>query len=142
MSASINHSVAATDLAKIGSCENIVLNKSQGRKIKLSSASKRSIRAGNKAHNSHERNTGEFQGEDKRCFVATEIYGPEAEETRALRQYRDTQLLSRWYGRVLTRCYYALSPMMVNTIRFLPSLRAPVVRVLNSIVYYVKGGDK
>lgn len=50
---------------------------------------------------------------DRRCFIATVIYGPDAAETNFLRAWRDRVLLPSLAGRAFVRCYYALSPWLV-----------------------------
>lgn len=50
---------------------------------------------------------------DRRCFVATAVFGAEAEETNYLRQWRDEVLLRTGFGRLVVRVYYYLSPKML-----------------------------
>lgn len=50
---------------------------------------------------------------DRRCFIATAIYGQDAAETDFLREWRDRVLMPSPVGRVFVRCYYALSPRLV-----------------------------
>lgn len=71
---------------------------------------------------------------DKRCFVATSVYGPDAWQTSCLRAYRDTRLLPNWWGRMLVRAYYRAGPCLVEMVP--PgSMRAVLLRrLLDSIV--------
>lgn len=51
---------------------------------------------------------------DKRCYIATAIYGAEAPETQLLRTWRDRVLMTSWLGRMVVHCYYGLSPYLVQ----------------------------
>lgn len=50
---------------------------------------------------------------DRRCFIATAIYGPDAPETNFLRAWRDRVLMPATAGRLFVRAYYATSPSFV-----------------------------
>ena len=50
---------------------------------------------------------------DRRCFIATAIYGPDAAETNFLRAWRDRVLMPAMAGRLFARAYYAVSPSLV-----------------------------
>ncbi|MDG9669612.1 hypothetical protein ONV78_17880 [Hahella sp. CR1] len=77
------------------------------------------------------------KAEDKRCFVATHLYGIDDPRTEALRQYRDLKLSKTWYGRRLISIYYTLSPALVRISRPHPIvskvLKLIVDRILNTI---------
>lgn len=53
---------------------------------------------------------------DKRCFIATAVYGEHALETNFLRDWRDRVLMPSIPGRALVHLYYFASP------RLLPAL--------------------
>jgi hypothetical protein len=44
------------------------------------------------------------------CFIASQVYGPDAWETNVLRQWRDENLLPTALGRGFVNCYYKVSP--------------------------------
>ena len=49
------------------------------------------------------------------CYVATCVYGSyDCPQVWTLRRYRDDTLGSTWYGRLLIRTYYAISPTLVR----------------------------
>ena len=50
------------------------------------------------------------------CFIATAIYGIDAPETNALRQWRDSKLMSHFAGRTVVAMYYAISPSIARII--------------------------
>jgi len=70
------------------------------------------MRRGSRAH---ARKAADAQlAEDKRCYIATAIYGAEHPMTQMLRQWRDEQLTPYWWGRLITWSYYKLSPVLVK----------------------------
>lgn len=52
-------------------------------------------------------------GLDRRCFIATAVYGPEAPETNFLRGWRDQALMPSTLGRAFIQLYYQTSPALV-----------------------------
>ncbi len=49
------------------------------------------------------------------CYIATAVYGSyDCPPVWVLRRYRDDVLASRWYGRLMIRTYYAISPSLVR----------------------------
>lgn len=50
---------------------------------------------------------------DRRCFIATAIYGPDSVETNFFRAWRDRVLMPTKAGRLFVRTYYTLSPCLV-----------------------------
>jgi|GEM_PF-1532986 hypothetical protein len=68
---------------------------------------------------------------DKRCFVATAVYGPTAVETDQLRAFRDRRLMTWGMGRGLVAVYYLLSPLLVRWLSDRPRWTAVVRRMLD-----------
>jgi len=74
------------------------------------------------------------------CFIATAAYGtPMANEIDALRDWRDSRLLTGSLGAAFTDAYYRVSPRAADLIATRPALRsaariviAPVIRVIES----------
>lgn len=51
------------------------------------------------------------------CFIATTCYGDyNAPEVLILRNYRDKKLLTKYYGKIFVKIYYATSPYLANKI--------------------------
>lgn len=50
---------------------------------------------------------------DRRCFIATHVYGPDAFETIWLREWRDRFLRPRLLGRWAIMLYYLISPILL-----------------------------
>nr|WP_328798106.1 CFI-box-CTERM domain-containing protein [Marinobacter nauticus] len=51
---------------------------------------------------------------DKRCYVASYLYGVEDPRTETLRQFRDNTLQCSPGGRILIAFYYWLSPVVIK----------------------------
>lgn len=51
--------------------------------------------------------------EDKRCYVASYLYGENHQVTHCLRRYRDSVLLKSTLGRLFVSIYYRISPTLV-----------------------------
>jgi hypothetical protein len=73
---------------------------------------------------------------DRRCFIASSVYGPDAVETNTLRRFRDTYILPRAGGPTFVSIYYRYSPRVVDYLTKRPDaavlLRAcltPLVRL-------------
>jgi hypothetical protein len=68
--------------------------------------------------------------EDKRCYVASHLYGEDHHVTDFLRHYRDHHLSRNWYGRAFIKVYYSLSPTLVT----LSGRSAIIENLLSSMV--------
>ncbi len=60
------------------------------------------------------------------CFIATAVYGEDAEELEVFRAFRDRVLLPYPLGRTAVRAYYAVGPFLAGAVRSSPSARAQV----------------
>ena len=83
--------------------------------------------------------TGSGSGGGGGCFIATAAYGsPLAGEIDVLRSYRDGYLVNRWWGRILLKAYYTLSPVPAQVIS-----RSRILRAVSRAFIYpiVKIGD-
>jgi hypothetical protein len=73
-----------------------------------------------------------------RCFIATAVYGADAEETRALRRFRDRSLIRTRSGRAAVHAYYFLSPPLAAALGRTPRLRKLVRCGLDVVVRKVR----
>jgi hypothetical protein len=78
---------------------------------------------------------------DRRCFIATCVYGTDAHPTEQLRHWRDTHLRPTWWGRALVEAYYAMSPSVVRIMERWPPLRAIARRLLDALLGYMKSEE-
>ena len=73
-------------------------------------------------------------GEDKRCYVASHLYGVDDERTVLLRAYRDNRLKASSPGQLFIKVYYRLSPALILIARKVPfvdqCLRASVDQII------------
>lgn len=76
---------------------------------------------------------------DKRCFIASQVYGGEAWQTNTLRAWRDRVLMPRATGRVVVRLYYAVSPGIARVLERWPRAAGLVRRALDRLVVFVEG---
>jgi hypothetical protein len=117
--------VSATELAKMGKCERqVYLDHHHGEDTSLTAEF---IKRGNHEHEQFNR---QLSGRDKRCFIATAVFGVDAIETNILRQFRDEHLIPYKLGRVFTALYYSISPYIVIIIEKYPALMIPIRRIL------------
>jgi hypothetical protein len=107
-------SVAISSLADVAVCERrIYLRSKLGKKISQDRAL-RMIR-GTAVHKRAEKQSHPSERtRDRRCFVATAIYGGDGQETNLLRRFRDQSLMPNAAGRLLVAAYYKLSPKVVQ----------------------------
>lgn len=110
--------VSATQLAEMGYCEQrMVLAHRLGERT--TPAQRQGRARGNEAHLRYLAQG--LAAKDRRCFVASCIFGPDALETQQLRGYRDAVLLSRWWGRFLVALYYRVAPSMCRLLERWPA---------------------
>lgn len=76
---------------------------------------------------------------DKRCFIATQVYGGEAWQTNALRAWRDRVLMPRAAGRAAVRLYYAISPGIARVLARWPAATSLVRHALDRILVMLGG---
>lgn len=76
---------------------------------------------------------------DKRCFIASQVYGGEAWQTNTLRAWRDRVLMPRAVCRVAVRLYYAVSPGIARVLERWPRAAGLVRRALDRLVVFVEG---
>lgn len=78
------------------------------------------------------------RGVDRRCFIATCLFGDEAWQTIVLRRYRDEVLMQRREGRLLVAAYYWVAPAMCRVLAWLPWIQPPARRLVGMLVSAVR----
>jgi hypothetical protein len=73
----------------------------------------RLAKEGDRRHKEFENQGRRRMRQDRRCFIATAIYGADAAETQFLRDWRDRVLARTVAGRLSVKTYYLVSPRMV-----------------------------
>lgn len=71
---------------------------------------------------------------DRRCFIATQVYGPQAWQTDTLRAWRDGVLRRSPVGRLAIDCYYAVSPIVAKILARSPRASRITRAALDRIV--------
>lgn len=113
-----NPRVAVTDVVRITRCEKQAqLDGRFGESRDAHTEGRR--REGIQAHARFEHQN------DRRCYVATAVFGAHAPETQRLRRWRDTVLAPSPWGRFVIRTYYRASPWCL---RHLPRAMAVPTR--------------
>lgn len=54
---------------------------------------------------------------DRRCYVATAVFGGDSDQARILRMWRDTELKGWLFGGALITLYYGVSPLLCRYIK-------------------------
>ena len=122
--------VSISEVVAIVYCERqTVLDKKYGRK--RSRQVEQHASDGSARHKSFER-AGRAQ-QDRRCFVATAIYGADAPQTDLLRQWRDARLAPHAIGRAIIAVYYVLSPAFVKSCATRPTFTRGVRWLLDQL---------
>jgi len=131
--------IPVTEFAKMGYCETqLVLNKkhkNEGQSYRDQAA----ISRGNKEHDAFDARVKKqhipYQAaNDKRCFVASCVYGQEHPKTERLRRFRDRSLLPTSTGRALVKLYYSVSPKVLPLLEKHRVLKRITTYLLNAIV--------
>lgn len=129
--------VSVTELADLGYCEQQAIYKHSGAQGHVQPKQRQARQRGEAEHERrHAKLTRHTFGHtsDKRCFIATAVYGETAWQTNALRDWRDTALRPHAAGRALIQCYYALSPALAARLPHHPLLRHTTKRLLDRFV--------
>lgn len=124
--------VSATELAEMGFCEKkMQLAHVYGERV--TPEQRKAMARGQVAHQRY-LEEGLAVTADRRCFVATFVFGPDARETQVLRAYRDAVLLRRRWGRALVAAYYRVAPSVCRIMEWSPAAIVGVRWLLCSVV--------
>jgi len=128
--------IAASEVGRAAYCEKALELKYAGAEVSTRAQAAR--QRGDAAHDAW--NTEIKHAADKRCFVASHLYGIDDPRTERLRQFRDRYLMQRASTRLLVHSYYRLSPILVTLCRRFPMLDAPLRWLCAQIVAKLGGG--
>lgn len=144
--------ISATELAKLGKCEKQhVLNQVYKNTKEIEEVEEKRLAGIEKHKIFEEQNRRIMQKQykkveqydtslpsDKRCYIATAVFGMNAPETIFLRKWRDEYLKRHWYGRLFIKLYYKFSPFFI---RKSPIFIKPfVISTLYFIIKIIKKG--
>ena len=79
---------------------------------------------------------------DKRCFIASYLYGSSDPRTENLRVWRDTTLTNKIYGPSLVKLYYLASPTLVWICQKNKWINAITQRSIDRFSGSLKGSEK
>lgn len=127
--------VSASDIGRACYCPQALSHKYQGTQV--SKAAIASRQRGDEAHDALNR-----AAEDKRCFVASHLWGIDDPRTASLRHFRDKRLMPHAPGRCLVSAYYRLSPSLVDMARRFTLIDAILRWAVTGIVRRVQRKDQ
>lgn len=132
--------VSASELAEMGFCEKRILLAHQHGE-QQTAVQRRARTRGNAAHQRYF-DQGMASATDRRCFVATCVFGPDAAETQVLRAYRDAVLLQSRFGNWAVQVYYRLSPGACRLLERCPVAIAVIRFALRILVWCCRWTDE
>lgn len=133
------HYVSAKDLAEMGFCEKrVLLAHLHGEQTTPSQ--QEDVRRGLAAHQQYHEQGVAAVSSDRRCFIATCVFGETAPQTQVLRVFRDEVLLPRWWGRLTVRLYYRLAPAVCAVLRRSPELLRVTRVLLGAVATWCRRG--
>lgn len=125
-----------TELAKMGYCETLLVLNKKNNNASEGYRDEPAINRGNKEHEAFDARVKRSHkpyatATDKRCFIATSVYGENAIQTQQLRQWRDQTLIPTRLGRGFVNTYYYLSPAVARILSRCPRLNDSLRFLLN-----------
>ncbi len=130
--------ISVTHLINITKCEKQTML-DMVYKPKLDKEIKNRQKMGIKDHKKFENLNNKYAGDtskvieqmnktnDKRCYIATAIFGAYSEETLLLREWRDNTLRRTLLGRLFIKYYYRISPLLL---RIMPKCIVPFTKYI------------
>lgn len=134
-------SVPISELGEVGICERrVYLRQKYG--ARTSAQREKRLERGTSIHQAaYEQRRPDEKVQDKRCFIATALYGEAAFETAHLRDWRDEVLMKSALGRRAVALYYRVSPRIAvkcERSRWL----SRYMRIVVGTAVWVTGGRK
>lgn len=125
-------SVAVSELAEVAVCpRRVYLRHKHGKRTTRQQQAHQ--RRGIEMHRQAEQQSRP-DAPDKRCFIATAVYGQDARETDRLRRFRDERLMPHQVGRWCVATYYRISPALAALAARHKTLRRTCRWILDRIV--------
>ncbi len=121
--------ISASDAGRARFCPKYLHLKYSGAEI-----SQLALLARQRGDRAHTQFNKSIESEDKRCFIATHLYGVDDQRTVLLRNFRDRRLMTNWSGRLLIKVYYRLSPYLVSTCQANSIMDVLVRKTVNHII--------
>lgn len=131
--------VSATALAEMGFCEKRILLAHLHGEL-TTPLGRRRIRRGRAAHRQYYEQGLAAASSDRRCFIATCVFGESAPQTQVLREFRDAVLLRGCLGRLLVTVYYMGAPAACVALQRSDILLRVTRLLLEAIVARLQGG--
>ena len=128
--------ISASDVGRTEFCPNYVYLKYKGAAVSREAAAAR--RQGDIAHDK----LNQQAAQDKRCYVATYLYGVDDPRTNALRRFRDQVLMGYPGGAWLIRIYYVLSPVVIDLSRRSPGLHRLIDYLVTRLVAWCAKNER
>lgn len=131
--------IPVTEFAKMGYCETLLVLNKKHKSGDQSCRDEEAINRGNKEHDAFDARVKKQHvpyrpTADKRCFIASCVYGQEHPTTERLRQFRDHSLKRTAPGRALIALYYRVSPHIVVVLDQHAAIKQLATRLLNQFV--------
>lgn len=126
--------VSASDVGRAAFCPHYLELKNKGASVNKQAEFAR--KQGDIKHDAFNQDA-----EDKRCYIASYLYGIDDPRTNSLRQFRDNWLLKFWPGKYLVNLYYALSPHLINCSRHNRTIHYCMRKTIDHVVNLVQGKD-
>lgn len=127
--------IAATALAQLVTCETRLLLDAQHGPARTVFEEQRRQEGLAEHAEQDQRVQAHHNARDRRCFVATCIYGPTAWQTDRLRGFRDATLARSVLGRVAIALYYRVAPALIPWLERAPRLRGFARSWLDRLVH-------
>jgi hypothetical protein len=120
--------ISASDVGRTDFCPNSVFLKYKGAAVSREARVAR--QRGDIAHDK----LNQQAAQDKRCYVATYLYGMDDPRTHTLRSFRDQTLMRYPGGAWLVRSYYRLSPVVIDWSRRSPMFHRVIANLVTRVV--------
>lgn len=136
-----NPYTSASDLAQMAICERQVLLRAKmgdRKTARQAVAARRGNAVHDRIHREGHTPLSREAPTDKRCFIATAVYGMDAPETTRLRRFRDEVLLENSAGRWVVALYYQISPPIAGMLDYNQYARGLIKSVLDIVVRVLK----